>query len=238
MVCAMESTKIRFANLRTGLQKLVLLNILLSGEEDVVSTIPTQRLVFLAKNLIECFQSDTKSLGLKAEILKTLTFIIPGLAEIYGSHWEDILEILNEIFAEVGGGEEGLPVLSSSFRLFIRLKTMAEGDSNDDLQDAWSERKIKLFNGVASTVGKFGKFPNIFLSVIWLTHDRCVNPLPSASRCYCGDTETLDQYHSDRETRGCQWGVLSSHSTQSGGAANCIHNSSSIHPPCPGTGVL
>ena len=151
--------------MRTGLQKLVLLNILLSGEEDVVSTIPTQRLVFLAKNLIECLQSDTKSLGLKAEILKTLTFIIPGLAEIYGSHWEDILEILNEIFTEVSGGEEGLPVLASSFRLFIRLKTMAEGDSNDDLQDAWSERKVKLFNGVASTVGKFGTFLNIFLSL-------------------------------------------------------------------------
>lgn len=64
--------------------------------------------------------------------------------------------ILNEIFANVNAGEEGLPVLAASFRLFIQLKSMAEGDSNDDLQDAWSERKAGLFNGLASTVGKFG----------------------------------------------------------------------------------
>jgi hypothetical protein len=57
-----------------GLRKLALLNILLSGEENFVSTIPTQRLVFLAKHLIECLHSDMKFLGLKAEILRTLTF--------------------------------------------------------------------------------------------------------------------------------------------------------------------
>lgn len=149
--------------MRPGLQKIVLLNILLSGEEDVVSTIPTQRLVFLAKNLIECLLSDVTSLGVKAEILKNLAFVMPGLAEIYGSHWEDIMGILSGIFAEIGGGEEGLSVLASSFKMFIRLKSMAEGDSNDDLQDAWAERKTGLFNGLASTVGRFGTLPQTLI---------------------------------------------------------------------------
>jgi hypothetical protein len=169
-----------------GLRKLALLNILLSGEENFVSTIPTQRLVFLAKHLIECLHSDMKFLGLKAEILRTLTFILPGLAEIYGSHWEESMDILSVIFKETNGGEEGLPLLFSSFRFFARLKSMAEGDSNDDLQDAWSERKTGLFNEVASTIGNFGMQSMILLE--WLfarvpayTGSRFRNDLPSTA---------------------------------------------------------
>lgn len=99
-----------------------------------------------------------KSLGLRAEITKTLTFVLPGIAELYGSHWEDALQILSETLRTTNGGEEGLPLLVSSFRLFARLKSMAENeDGNDDLQDAWSERKAGIFNDLASTIGRFGK---------------------------------------------------------------------------------
>lgn len=67
------------------------------------------------------------------------------------------MDILSEIFREINGGEDGLPLLFSSFKLFARLKSMAEGDSNDDLQDAWSERKTGLFNELTSTISGFGK---------------------------------------------------------------------------------
>ncbi|KAJ5274712.1 hypothetical protein N7505_003257 [Penicillium chrysogenum] len=141
---------------QVGLRKLALLNILLSGEEDVVSTIPTQRLVFLAKNLIECFQSDSMSLGLKSEVIQTLSLVLPALGEIYGSHWEDSMGILNSVLRETNGGEEGLPLLVSSFRLFARLKSISESDdSNDDVQDAWLDRKIGLYNALASTIDTF-----------------------------------------------------------------------------------
>ncbi|KAJ5294957.1 hypothetical protein N7508_009778 [Penicillium antarcticum] len=138
-----------------GLQKLALLNILLSGEEEVVSTIPTQRLIFLTKHLIECLQSEPVPLGLKAEVIKTLSFVLPALGEIYGSHWEESMDILSTVFRETNGGDEALPLLVSSFRLFSKLKSISEGDSNDDAQDAWSDRKTKLFNDVASTIDKF-----------------------------------------------------------------------------------
>ncbi|CAL5871644.1 uncharacterized protein PFLUO_LOCUS5897 [Penicillium psychrofluorescens] len=138
-----------------GLRKLVLLNTLFAGEENVASTIPTQRLVFLTKHLLQCLQSDIKSLGLRAEITKTLAFVIPCLGEIYGSHWEESMEILSATWRQTSGGEEALPLLVASFGLFLRLKSIAESDSNDDVQDAWSERKAGLFNDLASTIDKF-----------------------------------------------------------------------------------
>ena len=134
-----------------------MLNILLSGEEDVVSTIPTQRLVFLTKNLIECLQSDSVLLGLKSEIIKTLSLVLPALSEIYGSHWEECMDILSSIFRETSGGEDGLPLLVSSFKLFSRLKSISESDGNEDVQDAWAARKDKLFTTLASTIDTFGK---------------------------------------------------------------------------------
>ncbi|KAJ5581771.1 Zinc finger RING-CH-type [Penicillium sp. DV-2018c] len=138
-----------------GFRKLALLNILLSGEDEVVSSIPTQRLVFLTKNLIECLQSGSMPSGLTSEVIKTLSFVLPALSEIYGSHWEQTMDILGSVLRDTNGGEEGLPLLVSSFRLFARLRSIAESDSNDDVQDAWSDSKTGLFNALASTIDTF-----------------------------------------------------------------------------------
>ncbi|KAL5691112.1 hypothetical protein EMGR_007253 [Emarellia grisea] len=141
---------------KEGLRKLSLLNLLLAGEINVASTIPTQRLVFLVKHLIQCLQSKDLPLNIQAEIMHTLTFVLPYLNEIYGSHWEDCMEALSTVWRETSGGDEALPLLLGSFRLFASLRSIvAEEDSNDDVKDAWSERKTVLFNGLASTLTKF-----------------------------------------------------------------------------------
>ncbi|GAQ10558.1 hypothetical protein ALT_7879 [Aspergillus lentulus] len=141
---------------KEGLRKLSLLNLLLAGETNVASTIPTQRLVFLVKHLIQCLQSEDLPLNIKAEILHTLTSVLPCLNEIYGSHWEDCMEALSTVWRETSGGDEALPLLLASFRLFASLRSIvAEEDSNDDVKDAWSERKTVLFNGLVSTLTKF-----------------------------------------------------------------------------------
>ncbi|OJJ50016.1 hypothetical protein ASPZODRAFT_128604 [Penicilliopsis zonata CBS 506.65] len=138
-----------------GLRKLALANLLLSGDKETVASIPTQRLVFLVKNLVQCLQWEALSLGLKAEILKTLTLVLSSLSEIYGSHWEESMDIMNAIWTEIGGGDAALPVLASSFRLYICLERLAEGDGNDDVQDAWSEQRATLQKNLTSTLTTF-----------------------------------------------------------------------------------
>ncbi|RAK97481.1 ubiquitin-protein ligase RKR1 [Aspergillus ibericus CBS 121593] len=141
---------------KDGLRKLVLLNLLLSGEEDVAASIPTQRLVFLTKHLIQCLQAEGVSLSVKAETFQTLAVMLPNLQEIYGSHWETCMDILSTTWQETSGGDEALPALLSSFRLFARLQSLAgDEESNDDVKDAWSDRKTTLFNSLTSTLRKF-----------------------------------------------------------------------------------
>ncbi|KAL4806594.1 hypothetical protein BDV18DRAFT_137864 [Aspergillus unguis] len=141
-----------------GVRKLALLNLLLSDEEEVnpMESMPTQRLIFFVKHLIQCLQSEQISLSLKGEIFKSLTLALPNVKEMYGPHWEDSLEILLSAWRGISGGDGGLTVLNSSFRLFNCLESIVKDeDSNDDVKDAWAERKTKLSNVLTSTLWKF-----------------------------------------------------------------------------------
>ncbi|GAD98073.1 RING zinc finger protein [Paecilomyces variotii No. 5] len=150
-----DSTGIDPQKKRTdALRTLSLLNLLTHGEEDMTASVPTQRLVFLVKNLVQRWQSGIDFLDAKAEILKVLTSILPALKEIYGSHWIETMEILNTVWTETNGGDEGLPLLHASFRLFDRLKSMVNDDANDDLVDAWTESKADLVMNLISTLHK------------------------------------------------------------------------------------
>jgi hypothetical protein len=67
------------------------------------------------------------------------------------------MDILSTTWQEISAGDEALPVLLASFRLFARLKAIVGNeDSNDDVKDAWSDRKAALFNDLTSTIKKFG----------------------------------------------------------------------------------
>ncbi|KAB8237331.1 ubiquitin-protein ligase RKR1 [Aspergillus alliaceus] len=141
---------------KDGLRKLSLLNLLIAGSEDVIGSIPTQRVVFLVKHLIQCLQSENIPLSVKGEVLQTLSFALPCIHEIYGSHWEDCMAALSTTWRETSGSDEALPVLLASFRLFARLKTIiGNEDSNDDVKDAWSDRQAALFNDLTLTVERF-----------------------------------------------------------------------------------
>ncbi|GAB1201767.1 hypothetical protein APSETT445_000359 [Aspergillus pseudonomiae] len=141
---------------KDGLRKLSLLNLLVVGSEEVIESIPTQRVVFLVKHLVQCLQSENISLSVKSEVMQTLSFVLPCIHEMYGSHWEDCMDALSTTWREASGSDEALPVLLASFRLFARLKSIVGNeDSNDDVKDAWSDRKAVLFNDLTATIKEF-----------------------------------------------------------------------------------
>lgn len=122
----------------------------------IVDSIPTQRMVFLVKNLIQVLQSSSGSPDIKTEVFKTLSLVVRSLSEIYGSHWTESFEALSNTWKEIGGGDAGLPVLHSSLRLFAVLRDLVKSNANDDLVDAWRDSKEDLFESLVSTVNKLG----------------------------------------------------------------------------------
>lgn len=68
-----------------------------------------------------------------------LRTIAPLIREIFGSHWESVLESLSTIWDKVEVSDESIPVINASLRLFATLRTSEKDGSNDDLEEALTE---------------------------------------------------------------------------------------------------
>ncbi|KAL2869352.1 ubiquitin-protein ligase RKR1 [Aspergillus lucknowensis] len=162
-----DSTELKVEDATANsLRKLSLLNLLLCEEEDLnpMTSMPTQRLIFFVKHLIQCLRSEQISLSLKAEIFKALTLALPNMKDMYGPHWEDCLEILSSTWRNISGGDSALAVLNSSYGLFRCLESIIKDeDSNDDVKDSWADRKKILLNDLTSTIWKFDSSTTFYL---------------------------------------------------------------------------
>ncbi|KAH8698598.1 putative RING zinc finger protein [Talaromyces proteolyticus] len=147
-----EATGFNLQKNREGLKNIIFVNILTQGMKAIIDSIPTQRLVFLVKNLIQVVQANTDSMDVRSEAFKALAAVLRPLSEIYGSHWAEAIELLHTTWTETGGGDSALPVLHSSFRLFSALNGLVQSESNDDLVDAWAEAKNDLFESLISSL--------------------------------------------------------------------------------------
>jgi E3 ubiquitin-protein ligase listerin len=138
-----------------ALRPLVLLNTLLQGDELLIDSIPTQRLVYLAKNLLRLLKSDGTPNTLISEILKLLYHVFGLISEIYGEHWEEILDVLVHLWAHENDLNDDLPVLHSSLRLYGRLKSLVKGLANEDLVEAWEKAFSSCVTGLLRVLKLF-----------------------------------------------------------------------------------
>lgn len=144
-----------------GLRALATLNILIQGEDSLAEKIPTQRVVFFVKHLILCLQSKNFGPGLTSEIFKALSHVLFLIKEIYGSHWSDILEILNAVWEVDDISDDRLPVLHSSLKAFDCLRKLATSESNDDLEESLAEAQKSNTASLLQLLTRFGMSLNV-----------------------------------------------------------------------------
>jgi hypothetical protein len=131
--------------------QLNLLTTILRTQEDVLTGIPKQRLIFLAKHLLGSLGSPIDT-ATKSEVLRGLTYLLAGIDDMYGEHWEQALESVITAWAlivsesEYGTIDEGHLLLeNTSLRLLAALRKLARSEEpNDDLVDALKEKKGKI----------------------------------------------------------------------------------------------
>ena len=120
-----------------GLRRLCLLNCIFSIAQDYVNDIPQQRLVFLVQRLVRQLEISVPASTLAGgQILVVLSFVLPAVKEIYGPFWSAIIDEILKIDAQID-----LYVLHASLRLLSTLRKSYMLESNDDLLDAWNEKK-------------------------------------------------------------------------------------------------
>ncbi|KAH9827575.1 FANCL C-terminal domain [Teratosphaeria destructans] len=132
---------------RKRLEQLVILSIIFSTQDDAVGTVAKQRLIFLVKRLLPALNAGITN-AMKAAILKVLTKLLPGMQDMYGDHWTNVLAFITsywssvEADADAGVDEDRIVLTNASLRLYATLRKLADSDEpNDDLVDALKESK-------------------------------------------------------------------------------------------------
>jgi hypothetical protein len=142
-----------------ALRPLVLLNILLQGDELLLNGIPTRRLVYLVKNLVRLLKSDGTPYALISEILKLLYHVVEPISGVSGEHWEEMLDVLVHLWGHGNDLNDDLPALHSSLRLHDRLKSLVKEAPNKDLVDAWDKSFSSLVAGLLHVLKLFEESP-------------------------------------------------------------------------------
>lgn len=145
------------SDVHRGLETLVLLNVILHTQPDFVDTIAKPRLIFLVKHIIPWLASDA-SLIIKAEVCKTLTALLPAMADMYGEQWSQIVGALvsfwsstTDSFAARDGAESAILMTHATLKLYAALRKLgASEESNDDQIEALKDHDAPLRQGLLS----------------------------------------------------------------------------------------
>lgn len=137
------------------LERLVELNAILTSQEDAVEAIAKQRIIFLVKRLVQELKSGSAPTIL-AEIYKALAFLLPGMRDMYGDHWLQIVEHTASLWNSIHSSnrhpafdESQILLENTSLKLFaiLRKLSLAEG-ANDDLTDALKDNNNEIRKGL------------------------------------------------------------------------------------------
>lgn len=144
------------------MRKLCLTNCIFSRAQDYVNDIPQQRLVFFVQHLVEQLETNVPSFTVAGgQIIVVLSFILPAVKEIYGPFWSSILDQIQQI-----GAQADLYALHASLRLLNLLRRSYMLESNDDLLDAWTEKRPAVASWLVDLLRQLeGKLPISFVSI-------------------------------------------------------------------------
>ena len=138
----------------------VFLNLILYQPEDYVNEVPQQRLVFFVKHVVEHIQHGLLLIpSVGGEVMKTLRVVLPAIKEIYDAFWADILDAIPQVWLHATS-DEFIYGIYSSLRLLSLLKKTDMQQSNEDLYDAWTEKKEAIAKGLVGLMIQLQDVPD------------------------------------------------------------------------------
>jgi hypothetical protein len=134
------------------LQKLVLLNSCLLAYAKNEAEIPVAqiRLISVVKQILSWSKAlATTHIELASEACRALHRLLPAVKDVYGSYWQDALNLSATIWSSVGVvylSDDRLPAIGMSLKLVSILQGLE--DTNDDLADALIQSKNAISSGL------------------------------------------------------------------------------------------
>lgn len=218
-------TDIEALTSHSAIRRLVLLNLLTNGEDDLIGNIPSQRLIFLAKHLISVGSFNQAPTGLQSELLLALTAILPQIQDLYGDFWHGVVTLMAQYLDSIKDASEVVP-LHAALRLHACLLSLTGGDGNEDLEEELSKVRPSIDASLLEILTHFdGTFlyPQlaIKLKIIVETPSGANQPLEITTALlarqvqnlqFDGQEQIADLYpllsSEDRSVQGAAYGIL------------------------------
>ncbi|OAP56555.1 hypothetical protein AYL99_09734 [Fonsecaea erecta] len=144
-----------------GLQALVLLDLFLDGQSEPLEIIPSQRQIFLLQTLERVARDASAGLACQTMAMKLLEPAIAATKDIYGDHWDRILQNLVALWQDGSDLNNDLPLLHASLRVYERFRDLATTeDANEDFVEAWKSSQSSLEKGLLHCLNSFNKPSN------------------------------------------------------------------------------
>lgn len=171
--------------------KLACLNIILQDQEEIAETIAKQRLIFFVKHVIPWLSQAEYSAAVKSETCRALTFLLPYMSDIFGTHWMEIIQFLAQLWSTKSYLDQTtvwtarLPLIHTSLKLCELLRGLTfDEDCNEDLKDAWQESFDALARGLINVLQQSGEIQeesNQGLRIVNQLLARQISRMPSTS---------------------------------------------------------
>ena len=161
-----------------GMRKLCLVSCIFTRAQDYVNDIPQQRLVFFVQHLVGQLETNVPSSTVAGgQTMIVLSFVLPAVKDIYGPFWSVILESIQKT-----GAQADLFALHASLRLLNLLRRSYMLESNDDLLDAWTEKKTAVAEYLVNLLWQLqGKRPTLFVEAL--------SPCNGYKSAFCNDLD-------------------------------------------------
>ena len=171
-----------------ALRTLLFLNCLLRRPDELLHDIPQQRLIFYVQHVVS---------GLKAmafdpamEIVRSLTAVLPAIKEIYGSFWGVALDLTKSV-RQYPLDDMHLPGHHACLRLCATLTKPHMLEANDDLVDAWMDRKQLIMKGLVKILEEIMHIPDESHLPRRIFNDLLSRLLANSSQVLEGEEENL-----------------------------------------------
>lgn len=138
--------------------RLVLLNLLIKGEDDLIGNVPSQRIIFLTKHLLSIPSFNDTPAGLQSELMSTLTSILPPIKELYGDFWLQTVTLVTQYLNSLDDASQIAP-LHSALRLLACLDSLIKGGGNEDLEEELSKAKPSIETSLLEILTHFDGKP-------------------------------------------------------------------------------
>ncbi|KAK5119187.1 hypothetical protein LTR85_007801 [Meristemomyces frigidus] len=181
-----------------ALEQLVQLNTILQTQDEALDTIAKQRLIFLVKRLVPALNTGI-TLAITAEICKALALLLPGMQDMYGDHWAQVLSYLISFWTSVESGAGGpavnegrILITHASLKLYATLRKLAKAEeANDDLVDALKEDSERVSDSLVLLLKSANGVSDENHQPLMITHELLARQISQLPRKPVQDADEL-----------------------------------------------